>query len=181
MIILINAIFFGLVSRILGGLLTKTNDLTGELENAVPRFVSISAVIIVLGFNYMMQPLMIIPMFLAFWAIRMLPTQALFSAIHGQAPARTDGAWQFLQDWTFKLWRKLPENYQNWYLWAIIYGAVRCSLLLPLAVVNPWLLVFLGLGLLYYFAGRVSDMLKLDDKGAAIAEVTIGAIFGAIL
>jgi len=173
--------FFGCIFRILGGAITKTNPLTGELENAVPRFVSVGAVIIALGLNYMMQPLMIIPVFLAFFIIRLLPTQALFSALHGQAPRREDGRWQFIQDGAFKLWRTLPEKYQSWRLWAIIYGAMRCSLLIPLAAFNPWLLVFLGLGLLYCLAGRVSELLKLDDKGATIAEVSAGSLFGLIV
>lgn len=178
---IINILFFGFISRVIGGMFTKTNPLTGELENAVPRFVSMGVVIIALGFNYMMQPMMIIPMLAAFCVIRLLPTSPLFSAIHGQAPTRSDGRWQLLQDWTFRLWRTLPEKYQSWRAWGCIYGAVRCSLLIPLAVVNLWLLIFLGLGGVYYASGAICRRFMPSVNPMMIAEVTVGCLFGLIV
>jgi len=172
---MINAILLSVLSRCIGG------GFGDKYTEKLGHTVSFLLVAIVISFNYMGNYLMFLPMLTAFWVIRMLPTQALFSAIHGQAPARGDGRWQMLQDWTFKLWRTLPEKYQSWRVWGIIYGAVRCSLLIPLAVVNPWLLIFLGLGFVYYAAGWVSARFNLGDKAVMLAEVTIGALFGVIL
>lgn len=176
--LIINAIFFGFIFRVLGGAITKQSSATGEMENAVPRYLSVGAVLIFLCFNYMLQPLIILPMFTAFCIVRILPTQALLSAINGKAPFRSDSYWQFLQDWTFDTWRNLPEQYQTWKIWAIIYGAVRCSLLIPLAVVQPWLLAFLGLGLIYYAAGKIAELLKMNNRSSSIAEISAGVLFG---
>jgi len=118
---------------------------------------------------------------LVFMVARTLPTSPLFSALHGKAPTREDGRWQFLQDWTFWIWKKIPDP--SFFTWGIIYGMVRMCLAIPamLYIGNPWMFSLLGIGIIYYIAGRVATMLKQGAKAAMYAESATGALFGLMI
>lgn len=142
-----------------------------------PRWVWILAVILGLAFATLSISLTIMYT-LAFVVIRMLPTNPLFSAVHNQPPGRTDGTWQFLQDITKKLW--LLKDNASFYAYGIIYGFVRCCLLLPFALVNPWLLMFLAIGVIYFLAGAAYRS-GGQIQPVILAELAVGALFGAII
>lgn len=121
-----------------------------------------------------------------FYVLRILPTNALLSATHGQRPLRPDGRWNFLQIIAFKICRKIDRlNYDlggktypkmvfntGMYGWGMIYGFVRACLALPFIflVGNYWMCLFLLQGVIYRLAGS-----------AIIAEMVCGFLFGILL
>lgn len=55
-------------------------------------------------------------------------------------------------------------------------GAIRALPAMPAALVNPWVLVFLLHGLVYYYAGKQTYMPQVT-----LSELIVGAVIGAIL
>jgi len=107
-----------------------------------------------------------------FWVIRCAPTQALFSAVHGKLPERSD--------WITKL---VPSCYEG-YEYGMVAGAIRTLPALPamLIIGNPFLVVFFAIGVFYYIGGYVARELGLGDAGMTksvrFVEIFIAALFG---
>lgn len=91
--------------------------------------------------------------------LTMLPPHALFSAIHGEAPKREDGRWQWLQI-AAKWMADHPKalDWQYWYWFAILYGAIRTLLIIPAVIWlnEPWIMLAMLQGVLMWVCGKVS-------------------------
>lgn len=113
--------------------------------------------------------------------LTLLPTNGLMTCIHGILPGREDGRWQWMQDITTAILIAItPHNLgaiPRWeiFLWGVIYGAVRASLILvpALYIFGGWGLLILLHGLLYFLCGRISG-----KYGVRIAEGITGAMVG---
>lgn len=157
---IINIIVLGVISRILGG----------AWDNEIPR-------------RYILPPLFAYILYatdfdlVQFGAIvwlfavaRLLPTNALFTAVHGHFPTREDGRWQFLRTITDYIAPKNSTNKQ----WAIAYGVVRNMLALPAIIyLGGFAYLLLAQGLIYWLCGKISS-----KYGSKAAEVLTGAIIG---
>jgi hypothetical protein len=178
---LFNILFFGFMSAVLGGLFTNIKG-----ENAVPRFVSLFAMFIVLSLQFYTEPVLLVAYAWCFWCFRLLPTQSLFSAVNGKAPTRDDSK---LWDWLQNLAAMIAAGFHPWtngevnaYVFGIIYGFLRASLAIPaiIAIGNWWLLLFLLTGFAYYAAGWYGRRYNGKDNVRWV-EGLIGAIYGACL
>ena len=170
---LFNIITFALLFRIIGGMFSDDKG-----NNKVPRYVSLPTVAALIVWQ-VQDVVQIVTYGWLFYVVRLLPTQALFSAVHGQPPTREDKHWNFLQTITFKIWKLHPTNY---YVWGIIYGFVRASLAIPAMIYLgglSWL--FLAQGMLYFISGRICNKLSRGDSAVASAEVVSGIIFGGLV
>ena len=110
-----------------------------------------------------------------FYCMRLLPTNALLSAINGQFPTRKDGIWQWMQD-------AARIGDPNGYRFGMTYGFFRAVPALPtvLYFLNPWMLIVPFQGFIYYFAGWLAR--KFPRLNAIlIAECTMGAILGGFI
>lgn len=182
---LFNILFFSYISAVLGGLHTKTNPVTGKPVNAVSRWISLSLVFIVLALQSSSIPLLLAWGWV-FYVSRLIPTNAMLSAVNGNAPAREDSwKWQWMQDLTINIDHVLVKrNMSSWHIYGIIYGFIRASLAIPaiLIIGNPWLLLFLLQGVLYYAAGVFQRrFFVMKDYAPRIVEVLSGAIFGLLI
>lgn len=105
--------------------------------------------------------------------LTMLPTNTLLTAIHGIWPKRKDGRWQLLQDAAIAICNKWPVLNLG-----VVYGAVRASLILPAAlwIGEPWLVLCLLQGALYWVCGRISQ-----QWAARMSEGVSGAFVGLLI
>lgn len=125
----------------------------------------------------------------------MMPWQAMFSAVHGVRPGRKDG-WltQWMQPaahWTAgKLYGMDYESKAFWQRFGIVYGAFRGALMLPaiyaMALYTqspvPWIgLVFLFMGQIYYWGGKIAHHFGCDNVAVALSEVVMGWLCGTYL
>lgn len=111
------------------------------------------------------------------------PTHAMFSAVHGRMPTRTDSpAFQWMQNISLYCWEHTDQVNARFY--GVIYGTLRSLWMLP-GVIAVWyvtgsnyaavgLLAFLqGIGA--YAAGKLSFHFGVDERlGAAFGELGIG-------
>lgn len=125
----------------------------------------------------------------AMWVIVVLtclPTNALMSCIHGDAPQREDHgefklfgkvlfkySWQFLQEAAERI---TPKSW-GYEAWGAVYGTLRASLALPAMIYNPWLLVMLSSGLIYYACGQICK----EQKAVRVSEMVTGFMVGGCL
>jgi len=178
-----NILFFGFLSAVIGGLFTKTNPVTGKPENAVSRWISLSLVFIVLALQSSSIPLLL-AWGVVFYVVRLIPTNTMLSAVNGNPPAREDSwKWQWMQDLAYWIRWHSPLPPSDYWL-GIYYGAIRASLAIPaiLYIGNPWLLLFLLQGAVYYAAGVFQRRFyPMKDYAPRIAEVISGALFGMFL
>lgn len=175
MLIIFNTIAFALISHIIGQ------------YKSITRALPISIAFAIIALQHL--NLGVIAAYMAlFTIVRLLPTQSLFSAVHGKPPGREDGRWQFLQTITIEIDRVLCDRISNkeWYCFGITYGFVRTFLAFPAMVIiggYSWLL--LGQGAIYFLGGYIARKLGLGDKGMTdsvmYSEMVIGALFGACL
>ncbi len=166
---ILNIIVFAFLFRVLGGMFTKKNPITGEDENAVPRYISLPIV----GVSIVLQVHDIWHLLAygwLFYCVRLIPTNVLISATHGLYP-RPDANWQWLRN----LALHLSGNYKTYYWLGIVYGTLRAALALPAMIYlgSYWLLLQ---GFIYYLAGRLNQ-----SKGVMIGEIVSGGIFGALI
>ena len=194
--IIFNIISCSIIFRLLGGGFSKSTDF--------PRFISIGLIIVIIGLN-VATIADAIAYFWLFFVVRLIPTQALLATcIDGKAPVRKDGIWQFLQAITFNIWLaidkflydlifptrgkarialvKIRSVLTSLQTWGIIYGVIRVSLALPaiLWIGKPWLLVFLGLGILYAICGAFTRRFGYGQP-VLLSEIIVGACFGGML
>lgn len=124
--------------------------------------------------------------FLFFAGYAILPWQAMFSAIHGQAPSRADSKWfNWMQ--TLALWITRPKV-PNYYVFGMVYGAIRALWMVPgiialCYVLHSWLplvgLAGLLMGVVYYFGGKMSRHENLGNgSGVMFAELMMGYWIG---
>lgn len=185
--LIFNLLFFPYISAALGGLHSKINPITGKEVNAVPRWITLSAIFVVLGLQYYQEPVLLAAYLWVFWVIRLAPTNALlFPAVHGWSHKkndtdRHDNHWQFLIDATEWACKKLKLS-NNYYAFGIIYGALRSSLALPaIAIIgNWWMLIFLAIGLFYFAAGYVHRNYNGKDN-VRFVEAFIGFLYALFL
>lgn len=177
-----NCLFFGFISMVLGGLFTKIDPVTGEPENAVPRWISLSAIFIVLGLQFYAEPVLFLAYLWCFYCFRLLPTSSLLSAVHGYKPTRDDGRWDWMQDLAMMIRGWLPLLPINYYAFGIIYGFLRASLAIPAIIVtgNWYFLGFLFIGIFYYIGGYIGRKYNGKDN-VRYVEGFIGFLFALCL
>lgn len=120
---------------------------------------------------------------------------AMFSATHGKAPTRSDSRYnQWMQPaakWLVKKIDKINESSWNfWFRFGIFYGFLRGLFMLPgifilRAVIDSPIamigLVFLGMGQIYYWGGKLSRRYATSDNAVAFSEVMMGWLCGTYL
>ena len=116
---------------------------------------------------------------LYFVGYAMMPWQAMFSAVNGDAPSRQD---HWLIQWMQPLTLKLTGA--NYHLYGIVYGVIRASLMIPgvvalMAVTGSFTpligLLGLSMGLVYYLCGRFSRHSQMGNAfGVPLAELVMG-------
>ena len=116
------------------------------------------------------------------------PWQAMFCSITGQPPSRKDSwPWQWMQvvSGVGESLAAYGESY--WREFGVIYGSVRACLMLPGIFALCWFyhsdyplygLTLLGMGLVYFCAGKVASHEDSTNIAVALAEFTIGWMIG---
>lgn len=141
-----NALFFSFISMVLGGLFTNSKG-----ENAVPRFVSLGLVVIVLGLQFYTEPVLLVAWLLAFYVIRIQSTRPLLDATKVG----------------YNAWRKgIKRNL--WLLPLIPFTSLWLVLLIPQVVI-------------YYLAGIFERKVGLYDRATRISEGVTGFMFGILI
>lgn len=165
MITLFNIAIFSLLFAARGGGLPKWVYLVG------------SAVIIALAH----QDLLIWAAYM--WVVvvtGVFPTSCLLSTVNGQPPSRDDSwAFQWMQDAAKRINSYLPVSSslrEYWKRFGVIYGVVRNSAIIPVALVNPLTLLLLLQGLVYYVSARI-----FSSNPVRYGEYLTGAMIGACL
>jgi len=121
--------------------------------------------------------------FVAAYAIP--PTHGMFSALSGNPPSRKDHPiFQWMQDIAMGLARgSWIEEQVDWHRFGIIYGAVRSFLILPAIISMAFYqqslvpligFIFLGLGYLYYWSGKVCRKNGISGAAVALTEIITG-------
>ena len=179
--LIFNLLFWAGISAVIGGLFTNSKG-----ENAVPRAVSLTACFVVLALQMYGEPVLLAAWGVVFYVVRLIPTNTMLSAVNGNPPAREDSwKWRWMQELAYETDHVLVKcGINSWYVFGIIYGIIRASLAIPaiLIIGNPWLLLFLLQGVLYYAAGVFQRRFyPMKDYAPRIAEVFSGAIFGILL
>lgn len=136
-------------------------------------------------------------LFTAYFACLVVPpTHALFSAGHGNKPSREDHPmWQWMRSATgiFTTCILAPiglsmgkhkDHSIYWYVYGVVYGAVRSSITLPVigllwyyldsATAAYGLLVGATVGILYYVTGRICAVFRLFFPN----HMSVGAFIG---
>lgn len=122
----------------------------------------------------------------------LLPWQAMFSAVNGQAPSRKDH-WsvQWMQNvahWVHREWWPTTDctnlDPEYWCEFGIIYGAIRALSMMVSVGLFTWYahsfaplagLLFSAMGYVYYLGGSLSRYwLKNNAIGVPIAEIFMG-------
>lgn len=125
----------------------------------------------------------------------MAPWQAMFSAVNGHAPGRSDSAYfQWMQEITYSICgipRILVDVEKYWYNFGIVYGTIRATLMIPgifmLAGYTSSLVPFIGLGFLsmgyiYYLGGKLSRYWGISEStGVPFSEIPMGYLITAYM